>query len=187
MMLEQEACIRMKFEPDSRFYESSLILILLFGVLCGTIAANCLYRLDITFVQPFILDQYYSETAVTYYYKKLAVHIIPQRVVQVFLIGACTIIFSGPGIYYVLFYFFSLIWGFLASLEIIRLGLHGLLLSGICIIPHGFVYCLILYLSWHLDMNSNKKKYLVLLGLFVLALFLEIFLEPRILNWFGTV
>lgn len=177
----------MKFEPDSRFYESSLILILLFGVLCGTVAANSLYHLDITLVQPFIIDQYYSDAVVMYQYKKLAIHIIPQRVVQVLFIAAFTVIFSGPVIYYVLFYFFSLTWGFLASLEIIRLGLHGLLLSGICIIPHGFIYCLILYLAWHFNANSNKKKYLILGGLFVFALFMEVIMEPKILGWFAKL
>ncbi len=177
----------MKWNPEGRFHESGFIFILLFGVLCGTVIANCLYQFDMTLIQPFILDQYYSDAVFTYSYKKLALHIIPERIIQAFILAIFSLIFSGMGIFYVLFYCVSLTWGFLASLEVMRFGLHGLLFAGICILPHGVIYCSILYFICHLDMNAKKKRLWVVGILFLLALCAEIILEPKLLRWVGSI
>lgn len=173
----------MKIALKNKLDESSMILVVLLGVISGTVLSNSLYHVNPTLVQPFLIDQYYSGMSMVYSYKKLLLCVVPQRIFQTMVAVAVMTLCPGAGIYYGFLYLLSLIWGLLASLEVIHLGVEGLVLASVCVIPHGLLYGLMIYIGWYNRMNVDRKKYYVIGLIFLAALFAEVVAEPQLMRW----
>lgn len=161
-----------------------MAVVLLLGVVSGMILANVLYAGNPAKLQAFLLEPYYSQAIVTYRYKKTALYILPQRLIQLAFVSIVTYLLSGIGIYYFWMCGIGALWGFLAGLELLYDGIQGLFMAAICIIPHGLFYCLMIYYAWNQKREREKLKIPAVLLLLVLALVMETVLEPQFLRFF---
>lgn len=170
---------KLQFDNKTKRYLPFLLILL--GMVSGTVLANVLYHYDSTLLQPFIMDQYYADAILNYRRSPVAWRILPARSVEVIGCFLAYYVFRIVFLGYLIITLLSFFWGFLITIEILRLGIHGLLTGGICLFPHMFLYGLAVYMTCVSGEQASPRRILLPILLTLAAIGTEVWLEPQMI------
>lgn len=166
---------------------STFGLVLFFaGLIAGIVFVQ--FQNDAVFAgifSEYFLNQYAS---LKLDYRKLLGYVGGCRCGQYVLLVCCGALSAAPWLFDILLFLLGMIWGTLLSVSTIRLGLKGVLICAVGLIPQLFFYVVAFgwILMWIWRRGSSRKKYLLLSGIgFFFLLFgivTEVYINPMILQ-----
>lgn len=172
--------MKWQFQLDKKSQGFMLVLTVLISIIAGTVLANVIYHKDPAYLQPLIMDEYYKNVMRNYQSQSFPWRILPGRLGEILAFAMIYYWFHFEMIAYIVLGMISFAWGFLISIEIIRLGIQGLFYGGLCLLLHSMFYGLsVCRLILPTTTDGRTRKYIWILLLLLLALVSEFWIEPQ--------